>query len=107
MGKRKGKTAKDYAREKANKNEPDRVLIVSEGSKTEPDYFRRLIAELGLTTATVRITGEGDSAPISVFEHTDKILANDDDFEQIYLVIDRDTHTSYDEAIGKIKGLAK
>lgn len=34
-------------------------MIVTEGSKTEPEYFRRLTRELGLTTASVTITRDG------------------------------------------------
>ena len=68
-------------RPRPSRVETDKILIVTEGEKTEPDYFRRLIKELGLTTAKVRITGEGDSAPISVVKTAERILDNDDDFE--------------------------
>lgn len=75
------------------------MLIVTEGSKTEPSYFRTLIGELGLTTAQVKITGEGGSAPISVVEEAQHILKADDDYEFICLVFDRDRHDTYDPAL--------
>ena len=80
-------------------------MIVTEGSKTEPEYFRRLIRELGLTTASVKITGDGGSAPISVVEYAENLLKDDPDFEHVFLVFDRDRHTTYDAAIAKAKTL--
>ncbi len=76
-------------------------MIVTEGSKTEPEYFRRMIRELGLTTASVTITGDGGSALISVVEFAEGLLADDPDFEHVFLVFDRDRHATYDEAIAK------
>lgn len=103
---RKPKSGKDLKRRSAFRKERDRVLIVTEGSKTEPDYFRRLINELGLTTAKVVIVGDGGSAPISVVEDAQKRLAQDDDFEQIYCVFDRDRHSTYEQALQAFDGLA-
>jgi len=80
-------------------------MIVTEGSKTEPDYFKCLIRELGLTTADVKITGEGGSAPISVVKYAEKLLERDPDFEHVFLVFDRDRHESCDAAINKAKAL--
>ncbi len=80
-------------------------MIVTEGSKTEPEYFCCLTRELGLTTASVKITGEGGSAPISVVEYAEDLLANDPDFEHVFLVFDRDRHETYNAAIAKDKAL--
>ncbi|MYA87211.1 MAG: RloB domain-containing protein [Boseongicola sp. SB0662_bin_57] len=80
-------------------------MIVTEGSKTEPEYFRLLIQELGLTTAKVKITGDGGSAPISVVEFAEGLLKDDPDFEHVFLVFDRDRHTTYDAAIAKAESL--
>jgi hypothetical protein len=103
---RQPKSRKDLKRRAAFRQERDRVLIVTEGSKTEPDYFRRLIEELGLTTAKVVIVGDGGSAPISVVEDAIKRLSQDDDFEQVYCVFDRDRHASYDQALQALNELA-
>lgn len=80
-------------------------MIVTEGSKTEPRCFRRLIRELSLTTASVTITGDGGSAPISVVEYAENLLAADPDFEHVFLVFDRDSHTTYDAALAKAETL--
>lgn len=104
---RRAKTAKDLRRRPASRSVPDRVLIVTEGSKTEPSYFKMLIAELGLTTATITIVGDGGAAPISVANEAENRLKRDDDFEQVYCLFDRDKHSTYDQAIEKIKAIAK
>ena len=105
MGKRRGKSPQDTRRRPARLDERERALIVTEGSKTEPDYFRLLIRELGLTTASVEIDGDGDPAPISVVEYAEDLLADDPDFEHVFLVFDRDRHKSYDDAIDKANAL--
>ena len=103
---RRAKTAKELRRRPATRTVPDRVLIVTEGSKTEPSYFQMLIAELGLTTAKVTIVGEGGSAPISVADEAESRLKRDDDFEQVYCLFDRDRHETYDQALEKVRGIA-
>lgn len=104
--KRRAKSAREMQRRSAFREVPDRVLIVTEGSKTEPAYFRMLIAELGLTTAKVTIVGDGGSALISVVEEAEKRLKQDDDFEQIYCVFDRDRHASYAQALEALRGIS-
>ncbi len=105
MGKRRGKSPRDTRRRPARREERERAMIVTEGSKTEPGYFRRLIRELGLTSASVTITGDGGSAPISVVEYAEGLLRHDPDFEYVFLVFDRDRHTTYDAAIAKAETL--
>lgn len=64
--KRKAKSVKDTKRKSARREAYDRVLIVCEGTKTEPYYFEGLKAEYNLHSANIRITGNCDSAPISI-----------------------------------------
>ncbi len=100
MGRR-GKALRDTRRRPARLEERERALIVIEGSKTEPLYFERLIQELGLTAARVKIAGEGGSAPISVVEYAKRFLRNGPDFEYVFLVFDRDRHATYRDAINQ------
>ncbi|MWP38290.1 hypothetical protein GQY15_11840 [Rhodobacter sphaeroides] len=104
---RRAKSLKELQRRNPQRDERDKVLIVTEGEKTEPDYFNRLISELGLTSAKVRVSGEGGSAPISVFEAAEAIIALDDDYDQIYVVFDKDEHESYQRALSKTLGLSR
>ncbi len=86
-------------RQPAHLEARERVLIVTEGSKTEPDCFRRLIRELGLTAAQVKVTGDGDPTPISVVQYTQDLLKEDAEYEHVFLVFDRDRHTTYNKAL--------
>ncbi|WP_170400149.1 RloB family protein [Ruegeria arenilitoris] len=82
-------------------------MIVCEGEKTEPGYLHKLISEYRVPTAKVRVHGEGGAAPISVVEYADEILDKDADFEHIFLVFDRDAHSTYQDAITKTYGFKK
>ncbi len=67
--KRKARRAKDLARRKSSRASYDRVLIVCEGAKTEPNYLRELIDCLELNSANVEVDGDSGSSPISVVKH--------------------------------------
>lgn len=86
----------------------DRILIVSEGSKTEPSYFRDIRAAYRLHTAHVQVQpGELGTEPIQVVQYARALFENGDRnkqvqpraFEQVYAVFDRDEHRSYFDAL--------
>lgn len=101
----------------------DRILIVSEGSKTEPNYFREIRAAYRLHTASVEVQpSQLGTAPIQVVQYAQALFEQGDThkkiqargFEQVYAVFDRDDHVSYFEALrlaesldGKLKNDAK
>ena len=80
----------------------ERVLIVCEGSKTEPNYFREMIDELKLNTANVEVDGDSDPSPRSVVRHAKQRYREDTDFDRVYCVIDKDEHSTYQEALAEI-----
>lgn len=82
-------------------NEFRRVLIICEGSKTEPNYLREVCQSLRLRAASVEIAGEEcDSAPISVFRYADARFRDEaGDYDKIFCVIDRDRHPTFDAAV--------
>ena len=89
-------------RRKGPKREPyDRVLILCEGSKTEPSYFRSLVDWYRLSTANVVITGSG-SDPSSLVNKAkslrDKEKRRGDQYDAVYCVFDRDQHTHFNAA---------
>lgn len=98
--------ARKLGRAAPSRESYDRVLIVCEGSKTEPLYLREIIDELELNTANISITGEGGSSPISVVEYADFLYRKDatkgGGYDRVYCVIDKDTHDSYSSAIQKV-----
>jgi len=86
----------------------DRILIVSEGSKTEPNYFREIRAANRLHTANVEVQpSETGTSPIQVVKYARELFENGDRhkhiqpraFEQVYAVFDRDDHASYFDAL--------
>jgi hypothetical protein len=114
---------KQLERKQGRRASYDRILIVSEGSKTEPNYFREIRAAYRLHTANVEVQpSELGTAPIQVVRYA-KVLFEDGDsrkniqrraFEQVYAVFDRDDHASYHAALtlaesldGKLRNDAK
>ena len=89
-------------RRRGPKREPyDRVLIVCEGSKTEPSYFRSLVDRYRLSTANVEITGSG-SDPRALVKTAKKLRDDEkrwgDRYDTVYCVFDRDEHTHFNTA---------
>jgi hypothetical protein len=107
---RKGRTIEDLGRRKPRRSPYDRVLIVCEGGKTEPYYFRAMIDDLRLNTANVEVDGNSDTSPRSIIAyakrryHEDlKRNGRDNGFDRVYCVFDRDEHETYEEAVNAIQ----
>ncbi|MBP8171127.1 MAG: hypothetical protein A3E79_04095 [Burkholderiales bacterium RIFCSPHIGHO2_12_FULL_61_11] len=114
---------KELARKHGRRASHDRILIVSEGRKTEPLYFTEIRAFYRLHTASVEVRHcELGTAPIQVVRYAHQLFLNGDKhkriqakaFEQVYAVFDRDDHDSYLEALelaasldGKLRNDAK
>ena len=77
------------------------VLIVCEGGKTEPNYFRRLCVARGINSANVKVTPADGSDPVSVVT-TARRLLREDGYDRIYCVFDRDGHANYQQALTTI-----
>ncbi len=95
-------------RKRAQRANYDRILIVSEGSKTEPNYFEEIRKSYRLHTANVAVRPSGfGTAPIQVVEYAKELFENGDRhkniqphaFERVYAVFDRDDHDSYFDAL--------
>jgi len=99
---RRDRSGHSLARRKPRREPYDRVLIVCEGEKTEPNYLRELIAHYQLSSANVEIVGDGDPAPISVVDHALTKFRNDPDYNAVFCVFDRDGHESYERALRAI-----
>jgi len=105
--KRKAKAADALERRKAKRASYDKILIVCEGEKTEPNYFNELISFYKLNTANVEIDGTCGSSPKSVFERAIELYENEnckgDAFDKVYCVFDKDSHETYDETLIRIE----
>ena len=94
----------------------DRILIVSEGSKTEPHYFREIRVAHRLHTANVQVRpSELGTEPTQVVQYARALFEHGDvhkrigkrSFEQVFAVFDRDDHKSYFDALKLAASLDK
>lgn len=92
----------------------ERILIVTEGSKTEPLYFEEICHMKRLHSAKVRVRpSELGTAPIQVVEYAKQLFEQGDkhkhippnSFDRVYAVFDRDEHLSYFDALTQAKKL--
>ena len=100
-------SAKTKPSRKGPKRDPyDRVLVVCEGEKTEPNYLRELIDNFELNSANVEVDGDCESSPDKVFLYVKSCFRDEvkrgDAYDKVYCVIDRDSHPTYDKTIQAI-----
>lgn len=85
-----------------------RILIVTEGSKTEPLYLEEIRAAHQLHSANVEVQpGQLGTAPIQVVRYAQQLFEEGDfykgirpkSFDMVYAVFDRDEHDSYFNAL--------
>ncbi len=91
-----------------------RILIVTEGSKTEPLYLGEICAAYRLHSANVSVhPSQLGTAPIQVVDYAKNLFENGDQhkgirprsFDQVYAVFDRDDHDSYFSALNRVQTL--
>ncbi|NOZ10066.1 MAG: RloB domain-containing protein [Gammaproteobacteria bacterium] len=80
----------------------DVVLIVCEGSKTEPNYFCELRDAYRLSSANVSVTEGIGSDPLSVVRRAEELFEKDSDYDAVFCVFDRDKHATYQQALEKV-----
>lgn len=98
----KGKPAGSFDRPQGKKEPAKRYLIVCEGSKTEPNYFKEMRHALRLRTTKIEICGkECGSDPVSVYKYAAELYDNEADvrYDAVYCVIDKDSHKNLDKAL--------
>ncbi len=86
----------------------DRILIISEGTKTEPHYFSEIRQSLRLSTANINVLpSKIGTSPDQVVKYARDLFISGDTtlkirpkaFEKVYAVFDRDDHVKYTEAL--------
>lgn len=111
--KSKAKRAKSklLKRQVGNINTLKRVLVVSEGKKTEPIYFDYLVSKLKLTSADIEVMGSKKSCPLEVVKYAKELFDISIDkgikYDMVFCVIDKDTHAHYNDALSFISTLKK
>lgn len=101
--KRKQQNLNDFKRKESRRDSYDVVLIVCEGTKTEPNYLKGLRDELQLNSANIEILGKGFT-PLKMIDEAIKIFNEKNKiYDRIYCVFDKDQHADYQNAINKIE----
>lgn len=98
-------------RASAKRESYEKFLIVCEDTVSGYHYLKDVIKHFKLSTANVSIVGLGQS-PISIVEHanhrfTDEKKSYRPDFDKVFCVFDRDTHSTFFEAKQKIEAINK
>ena len=106
FSKRKATKLKQLQRVKESREPYDKVLIVSEGEKTEPHYLTALRDHLKLSQTNIKIDSNSDSSPTSVVKYAKELIKESikDPYDHVFCVIDRDLHTDFNTAISQIDG---
>ena len=101
-------TRNDLDRERAAKDLPKPILIVSEGTKTERSYFEQL-DEFFHGRVRIHFDRTRRSSPLNVYDRArDKYNLEKDalgvkPYERVFCVFDRDRHTTYQQALDRIR----
>jgi len=99
------KSKNDIKREKPRRSSLNSLLIVCEGSVTEPSYLEEIKRFYNINPANIVIHGERcGSSPKSVVTFAKK-ESKEDDYDKVFCVFDRDKHDSFDSAIDQISSL--
>ncbi|MDD2609873.1 MAG: RloB family protein [Giesbergeria sp.] len=85
-----------------------RILLVCEGEKTEPIYFRDMVRALNLGKQVMIGKNDG-SSPDKVVARAEELYAQaqreGDAFDEVYCVFDRDAHERFKEAVARLHEL--
>ena len=104
---------RELARHKNLRSAHEVVLIICEGAKTEPNYFKALRTHLRLNRENVVIhEGHKGNDPLSLVSAAEEEFIKErrrdpekQGYDHVFVVFDRDTHTTYNDAVQKIQDL--
>jgi RloB-like protein len=104
---RRERGSKKLRRAKAKRPPYDRILIVTEGKKTEPNYLEEMRIERRVPNAHIRVVWAEGTQPLKVVECAEKLFRNGKEFDLVYAVFDRDDHPldNYRNALAKASAL--
>lgn len=96
----------DLKRRKGARPLYDRILIVCEGEKTEPQYFNDIRREYRLPSTFIRVLhSEEGTQPRQIVDFAEEKFSETREFDRVYAVFDRDQHLTYADAIARAEQL--
>lgn len=106
--------ARELLRRKAQRQPAERLLIVCEGSKTEPLYLGEIRQQLRLPSANVQVQPAAyGTEPLRIVEYAERLFAEGQralgirarSFDRVVVVFDRDEHRTYHAALQRVAAL--
>lgn len=108
FGKRKPRNPKAERVMRPPRPPAPRILLVCEGEKTEPIYFRDMVQAWKLGKQ-VEIGKNDGSSPDKVVARAEELYAlaqqEGDAFDEVYCVFDRDAHERFKDAVARLNTL--
>lgn len=100
MAKNRSRSRIDLARAKPKRDAHDRILIVCEGSKTEPNYLREIKRAYRISNVSLQVLHSTlGTEPRQVVESAEAEFKRTKGYERVYAVFDRDQHLTYIAAL--------
>jgi hypothetical protein len=107
--KRKARAVSEFGRKKRDIEPKKRYLIICEGTKTEPQYFSEMLADLRIRPQVVKVAPNDGVSPDRVVAHALALYNEDaregDSYDTVYCVFDRDRHATFESAVQRTKDL--
>jgi hypothetical protein len=97
--------ARQLARKRPKRLPFDRVLIITEGSKTEPLYLEDIRKQKRIPSAHIAIIPTIGTEPLQIVNYAVQKFEETREFEAIYAVFDRDSHATYNNALNRARAL--
>ncbi len=106
--------ARELLRRKAQRQPAERLLIVCEGSKTEPLYLGEIRQQLRLPSANVQVQPAAyGTEPLRIVEYAERLFTEGQrglgiharSFDRVVVVFDRDEHHTYHAALQRVAAL--
>ena len=100
------RSAKALSRRRGKRPPYDRVLIVCEGEKTEPNYFNDIRRQNRVPSAHVRVLpSDYGTQPRQVVNFAEYLFLESREYDWVFAVFDRDEHPTYHDAIHRARAL--
>lgn len=92
--------ARALARKRGIRPPYDRILIVSEGEKTEPNYFNEIRRINRVPATHIRIVPSAlGTEPRQIVDSAEQMFLEDRRYEWVFAVFDRDDHKTFHNAL--------
>ncbi len=105
----KARSSTELKRQKRERSRSSRYLMVCEGTKTEPHYFRELRDYFRIPSQSICIVPSDGTSPSRIVAHAlaqyDEDALRGDSFDKVFCVFDRDMHETFDAAVQRVSDL--